>query len=137
MGLDNPRAGISAAGEFQSSALPFVTSSQAPVASTGALRIDLPKVTRFLTVANHDAAANLLRVGFTLNGVRNAGNYFLVAGGGVPVTLELRVKEVFFAGHTTSPSFSLCAGLTTVDARDMSTLSGTLPNGAPGWPGVG
>lgn len=137
MTLDVPSAGFSSAGEFQSSALPYVTSSQAPVAASDVLRIDFPKVTRFITISNYDSAANKLRIGFTQNGVKLSGNYFLIAGGGIPVTLELRVKSLFLAGDTTSPNFSLCAGLTSVDARHMPLLSGTLADGSAGWNGVG
>ena len=136
MPLDNPKGGFGFAGEFQSSALPYVTSSQAPLASSGGMRIDFPKVTRFITVANHDAATKELRVGFTLNGIKNSGNYFNVDGGQI-ATFEIRVKTLFLAGDTTLCPFSLLAGLTTVDARDMPLLSGTLDDGNPGWQGVG
>lgn len=136
MALDTPKAGFSSAGEFQSSALPYVTSSQAPVAASGVMRIDFPKVARFITFANHDVAANRLRIGFTRNGVLLSGNHFLLTGQQA-VTFELRVKSVFVAGDSTSPQFSLMAGLTTVDAKDMPLLSGTLTDGSPGWEGVG
>lgn len=136
MSLGTPKAGLAAAGEFQSSALPFVTSSQAPVVSGGVMRIDFPKVSRFITFINHDSAANKLRIGFTRNGVNTSGNYFLLLGQ-QHVTFELRVKSVFVAGDTTSPPFSLMAGLTTVNATDMPQLSGTLDDGSAGWTGVG
>ena len=136
MALDTPGSGISAAGEFQSSALPFVTSSQAPNASSGVLRIDFPKVSRFISVANHDTAGKELRVGFTRNGVLSSGNYFLLDGGQI-FTFELRVKSVYVAGDSSSPPFSLMAGLTMVDARNMPLLSGTLADGSAGWAGVG
>lgn len=137
MPLDNPGAGIGAAGEFQSSALPWVTSSVAPNISTGAVqRLDFPRVTRFITVANHDAAGKELRIGFTRNGIKIGGNYFLLDGGQL-VTFELRVKHLFLAGDSSAPTFSVCAGLTTVDSRNMPQLSGTLDDGTPGWAGVG
>lgn len=136
MTMNNPKSGFGAAGEFQSSALPFVTASQAPIVSGGVLRIDLPKVSRFFTVSNHDSTTKYLRIGFTLNGVQNGGNYFKLDGGQTCM-FELRVKSLFFAGDTTLTPFSLMAGLTTVDAKDMPVLSGTLPDGTAGWTGVG
>jgi hypothetical protein len=51
--------------------------------------------------------------------------------------LELRVTSVYFAGTSGSIEFSMCAGLTNVDARQMPVLTGTLGNGDPGWLGVG
>ena len=92
MPLDNPKAGLSAAGEFQSSALPYVTSSMAPALSS-VQQIDLPKVSRFLTIANNGSAGQYLRIAFTQNGILNSGYHYRL-NGGADVTLELRVKTV-------------------------------------------
>lgn len=135
--FDNPKAGIGYAGEFQSSALPWVTSSQAPLASGTPTRIEFPKVTRFITITNNDAAANKLRVAFTQNGLKVNGNYYLVPGGGVTVSFEVRVRSLYIAGDTTLCPYSLLAGLTTVDSGMMPFLTGTLLSGSGGWEGVG
>ncbi len=134
--FDNPKAGLGAAGEFQSSALPWVTSSQAPLASGTPTRIEFPKVTRFITVTNNDAAANKLRVAYTQNGLKVNGNYHLIPGGST-VTFEIRVRSLYVAGDTTLCPYSLTAGLTTVDAGVMPFLSGTALSGSGGWEGVG
>lgn len=135
MPLDNPKGGIGYAAEFQSAALPWVTSSVAPAAGSPD-RLDFLKVTRFLTVTNLDAdPTNALSFGFTRNGVIGNNKYTL--NGGQQVTLELRVKHLWIQAEAGSPEYSVCAGLTTVDARDMPLLSGTLPDGSAGWPGVG
>lgn len=131
MPLGNPKSGFGHAGEFQSSALPYVTSSQAPLASGGALEIAFPNVTRVITVTNREAPGTYLRVGFTRNGVQTSGNYYLLNGGDT-IVAELRIKSLFLAGHTTLAACSVLAGLTTVDARDMPLLSGS-----EGWQGVG
>ena len=136
MPLGNPNAGIANAGEFQSPALPFVTSSQAPLASGTPQQIDFPKVTRFFTITNREPTAGSLRVGFTANGLTKSGNYYLL-GPLQTALFELRVKTIFVAGDTTLAPFSLMAGLTTVNAGDMPQLSGTLNDGTAGWPGVG
>jgi len=135
MPLGNPVAGFGNAAELQSSALPYVTSSQAPI-SGSFMRIDLPKVSRFVTISNRDVAAAALQVAFTQNGLLKSGNYFVVMGGQV-VTLELRVTSLFFTGQTTAVPFSLLAGLTTISPGNMGLLSGTLDDGTPGWNGVG
>lgn len=134
--LDNPQGGMSYASEFQSSALPFVTSSQAPLYSDGVLRIDFPTVSRFITLVNHDSAGKHLRIGFTRNGTTKGGNYYTLDGG-QSVTFELRVKTLYLAGDSSAPQFALCAGLTTVLARNYPQLSGTLDDGSVGWSGVG
>lgn len=138
MSLGNPTSGFNNSAELQSSALPYVTSSQAPLASGGVpLQVEFAKVTRFITLTNREStAANALRIGFTLNGLTKSGNYFLLPGGST-VTFELRVKQLFFAGETTLVPFSLMAGLTTIAAGNMPLLSGTLADGTAGWPGVG
>ena len=54
MPYNNIQPGQNYSAELQSSALPWVTSSIAPVSST--LAISFPRVTRFLTISNNDAA---------------------------------------------------------------------------------
>jgi hypothetical protein len=136
MSLGTPKAGFASIGEFQLSALPFVTSSQAPNVLGGVMRIDFPKVTRFINITNHDTAGNEIRIGFTRNGVVSSGNYYKLDGAQT-ISFELRVKHLFLAGDSSSTPFSLLAGLTTIDAKDMPLLSGTLLDGSAGWEGVG
>ena len=136
MVLDNPKGGIGYAAEFQSSALPWVTSSVAPnISGSNPMRLDFPKITRFISFANHDAVSKELRIGFTRNGVINS-NYYLLDGG-QQVTFEVRVKEIYVAGDTSGAPFTVLAGLTNIDSRNMPVMSGTLPDGTPGWLGVG
>lgn len=133
---NNPKGGLGYAAEFQSSALPFVTSSQAP-ASGSPVRVDFPKVTRFITVSNSDATAtNTMSFGFTRNGLVLSGNKFIVRGG-QSITLELRVRELWIQGEAASPAYSLLAGLTNIDRSMMPVLTGTFANGDAGWLGVG
>lgn len=142
MPLGNPKGGAGYAAEFQSSALPWVTSSVAP--SVGSpLRLDFPKVTRFFTVAN--TGANTLSFGFTWAGVANSSNKFILSGS-QSATFELRVKSLWLQSESGTTTFSLMAGLTTVDARDWPELTGSSPSGVfgdgsvnPGanWAGIG
>jgi hypothetical protein len=136
--LNNPSSGIGSTAEFQSSALPYVTSSTAPAAGSP-VRIDLPKVSKFITLLNRDTTpANSISFGFTRSGVVSSSNKFIVPGG-QQVTLELRVKEIWVQAEAGTPQYSLCVGLTTIDARMMPLLTGTMPGGSPGsgWVGVG
>jgi hypothetical protein len=135
MTLNNPRGGLGYAAEFQSSALPYVTSSTAPAAGSP-VRFDFPKVTRSITITNRESATNTLSFGFTQNGIVS-GNKKYILNPGQSITLELRVKSLWLQGETGTPLYSLCAGLTNIDAREMPVLSGTLPGGSAGWDGVG
>lgn len=132
MPLDNPRGGIGYSAEFQSSALPWITSSVAPTGSSP-VRYDFPKVTRFLCFEN--LGANSLMIGFTRNGMTLSNNFFTLPASS-SITLELRVKSVFVGYNNGPTSFSLCAGLTNIDAKMMPLLSGTV-SGSVGWDGVG
>jgi len=145
MPLGNPKGGTGYAAEFQSSALPWVTSSIAPYASGSysPLEIDFQMVTRFFTVSN--TGTNVLSFGFTSNGVQHTGNKYILSGS-QSITCELRIKSLWFQGETGAAPFSLLAGLTTVSARDMMTLTGSSPsvtlgdgsvNPAGSWPGIG
>lgn len=136
MSLDNPKGGIGYAAEFQSSALPYVTSAISPAAGSPA-RYEFPKVTRFITIINRDTTiTNTLSFGFTRAGVVSTNNKFIL-GGGQQMTLELRIRDLWLQGETGTPAYSLCAGLTNIDRANMPLLTGTLPSGDPGWTGVG
>lgn len=136
MPLGNPVVGFGNSAELQSSALPWVTSSVAPSNVTGPVRYDLPMVSRFIQLTNH--GPGYLSLSFTSNGMKPlVSNKIMVAPSGSFMG-ELRVKTVFVQGEqTATPTFSLTAGLTTIQAGQMQQLSGTLDDGTAGWPGVG
>lgn len=133
MSLDNPRAGYNLATEYQSSALPWLTSSTAPAAGSP-VRYDFPRVTRFITLINRDAITNTLSLGFTRNGV--IGNNKIIVPANTQVSLELRITSLYIQGESGTPAYSLCVGLTNVGAIEMPQLTGSL-NGTPMWDGVG
>ncbi len=135
MSLNNPIAGFGHAAEFQSSALPWMTSSTAPAAGSP-VRFDFPKITRFITVTNLAATTNTLSFGFTRNGIVSSSNKYIV-GPAQTITVDLRVRNIFIQGENGTPSYNLLAGLTNVPASEMDFLSGTLPDGTSGWNGVG
>jgi hypothetical protein len=135
MPLDNPKSGFGYAAEFQSSALPWVTSSVAPAAGSP-VRLDFQKVSRFITVTNRGSTTDTLSFGFTERGVKSSNNKYILSIG-QSITLEVRVKSLWLQGESGTPPYSVFAGLTTVAAKDMPLLSGTLDDGTAGWPGVG
>lgn len=142
MGLNNPVAGFAYAAEFQSSAIPWVTSS---VATSGSItRYDFFMCSRFLTISNLGASGPtgpVLAFGFTSNGMSDVNSNKFYLSGSQSITLELRVKALFIMGQNSSTPFSLMAGLTTVLAANTPLLTGSQTDLSSGatvfWPGVG
>lgn len=137
MPLNYPQPSMGSAAEFQSSGLPWVTSS---AASTGASRYDFPKVTRSINVRNTTTGSGgFLKFGFTQNGVDNvtSSNYYTLPPGANEV-FEVRVKEVWIAAMGGPCNFSMFAALTTVPSKEMPILTGSVTGStASGWIGVG
>ena len=136
MPLGNPTGGGSYAAEFQSSALPWLTSSVAP-ASPNPMRIQFQMVTRFVTVTNLDASGgNNLQFGVTYNGMKAAVGNFITLLPGQSMTIEWRITQLFLQGAGGVASFSLAAGLTTIPPQNYFQITGSAPDGT-NWPGVG
>ena len=134
MPLDNPKGGFGYAAEFQSSALPWLTSSQAP--NNGSpVEIDFQTVARFITIGCTSAVStDKISFGVTLNGIK--GGNRVVINAGQTLTFEWRVQKIWVqAENGNNPAYTIGAGLTTV--LTMPQLSGTLMDGSPGWQGVG
>lgn len=134
MPLGNPQGGAGYAAEFQSSALPWLTSSIAP-ASPNPMKINFGMVTRFITITNNDTA-NPLQFGVTYNGMKaGTGNFYTLAKG-QSLTLEWRITQLFVQGSGGTAAFSLAAGLTTIPPQNFYNVTGSSPDGT-NWPGVG
>jgi len=156
MPIKPPSPGASYVPAYQTSAVPYVTSSatlsDVPTAGTAAdpINIKFPYVTKYLTIRN--TGANDLRLAFSYSGSfapgenHNGGtksshqhrNYFLIPTGSASAnaeatkTFDVRCKEVFLLGDGGSTGFSLIAGLTTINASNFPILSASN-----GWKGVG
>lgn len=136
MGLKDPRIGYNSATEFMASGLPWVTSSYA-LSGSAVTSFKFDKITKRLSVWNHETAAGKhLRVGFTVNGVNN-GNYFLIDGGQT-FEFDARIKEIFVRAHDSNdnPWYSLYAELIGIDSDMMPLLTGSV-DGTTYWNGVG
>jgi hypothetical protein len=128
MPLGNPPGGASFAAEFQSSALPWMTSS---IVTSSPQEWDFAMVTRFVTVVNSGSGS--LKLGVTSLGVQ--GTNYVTVPGATQLTLEWRCTKVFIAGTVGVP-YSLAVGLTTIPAGNFPNLTGSFPDGT-NWPGVG
>ena len=129
----NPEDGFGSAAEYQSSGLPWVTSS---VGSAQPQRWSFPKVTRCVTVRNVSTSSGgpFIVVGFTQNGVMGS-NRFIVPPNQQEL-FEVRCKELWVMGLSGSADYSIFAALTTVPAKSMPLLTGSY-NGVAMWDGVG
>lgn len=132
MSNNHPVPGWNWTSEYQSSGIPFVTSSFG--VDTSPRRIDFDYVTRDITIDNGGGSS--LRVGFSHNGVNGTGgdNYFLVRAN-TTVRFEVRVKHLFCRADTGTASYSVLAGCTTIPAKQMPHLSGST-SGSLNWRGV-
>lgn len=113
------KPGIGNTPSYQSSGIPWVSSSIAPASGSSTLVFSFPQVTKFLTIKNVNVTNEDLRVGFSENGVLNTGNYFVLSTG-ESFTAELKVTDVYFMGDSSgSVALSVVAGLTNIDRREL------------------
>ena len=140
---------------YQTSAIPFVTSSvsgevQVAGNTKAPVEVKFPNVTKYVTVTN--TGTNDLRVAFTFSGsyaptevttenltlsADHKRNYFIIreqeAGAMPTVTFDVRCKSIFFlSDNTGTTDFSLIAGLTTISANEFPVLSASN-----GFKGIG
>jgi hypothetical protein len=137
MAINHPKAGANSVPAYQLSGVPFVTSSAGGEVQTDPIEITFPYVTRFFMVQN--TSANPMRIGFTADGVDAdiTANYLVLSGNDMTPRLELRCKSLFFrndgAGNC---SFSLVAGLSTIESNEFPVLTGSV-DGTSAFEGVG
>ena len=128
--------GISNVGSYQVSGVPYTRGKVAAPANAGTpTKIEFPEVTQRIVVSNINSAAPL-RVGFSSNGVKTSGNFFLLppASANVYPTAEFRVKvsELYLLSDSGTPtSGSVFAELTNIDTM---LLSNSGPSGSS-WSG--
>ena len=121
-------AGLGSVGSYQTSGIPWASSSiPAPAFGSTPTEVSFPQVTKFIVVKN--LTSNLLRVGFSENGV-NGTNYF-VLNNLESFAADIRITKLYLLSDGASTtSASVVAGLTGIAA-------GNLPNNWSGSVGVG
>ena len=120
-------SGLSSVGSYQTSAIPWASSSLAVPASSGVpIEINFPNVTKFIVVKN--LTSNSLRVGFSANGIKN-NNYFVLTNL-ESFSADFRVTKLYLLGDVNTTTASVVAGLTGIAALN-------LPNSWSGSVGVG
>jgi hypothetical protein len=129
--------GLSNVGSYQSSGVPYATSSIAAPSNAGTpTEVSFPDVTQRIFVSNVNTAS-ALRVGFSANGVKGT-NYFIIPAASSSVvypTQEFRIKvsSIFLLSHTTTPtSASVFAELTNISTGHLQNSG---PTNLPNWSG--
>jgi hypothetical protein len=129
--LGNPAGGFAYSPEFQSSGLPWLTSS---FATAQPQEWDFNYITRFITVVNLDTSGSL-SIACTWSG--SVGSNKVVVPPNAIVNFEWRVAKVFIKDEGGLPRYSLGVGLTTIPVGQMPPLSASFPDGTTNWQGVG
>ena len=113
------KPGIGNTASYQSSGIPWVSSSIAPASGSVVEIFSFPQVTKFITVKNVNVTDEPLRIGFSENGIKTSSNYFVLSSG-ESFTAELKVTDMYFMGDgTASVAFSVIAGLTNIERREL------------------
>jgi hypothetical protein len=99
------KAGLNNVGSYQISGIPYASASiNVPASAADPIVVIFPSVTQKIMVHNHDAA-NVLRVGFSANGVKGT-NYWIIDnedanGKGKPyVEMKIRTDRIYLLGMT-------------------------------------
>lgn len=131
MSLNHPIWGEGYVPAYQMSSMPYVTSSNIALGATK--EFGFSYVTRFVKVKNTGAAANVVAVSFTQNGLSTGNSNFFILSGSEELNCEIRTNRVFISGSNGAlTTFSLLAGLTGIPASNFLTVTGSN-----GFAGVG
>lgn len=129
MSINNPTWGEGYVPAYQMSAMPYVTSSNVNLGAVA--EIDFKYVTKFVTVKNNGAAASVISVGFTQNGMLPRNSNFFTLSGSESFTADIRTSKIVVSGTNGSPvPYSILAGLTNIPVSNFLVV--TSSNGFSG-----
>jgi len=125
MSTYNYKSGLGNSAAYQVSGAPYVNGPKDNAPNSGGpFKITFPKVTRWITIYNYGATGSNpseeLLCGFSANGLSNQTQAFSV----LPTDqlhLEVKVTELYYTGSC--PSFSVIAGLTSIDTLEINNSS--------------
>ena len=122
----NYKPGLGNAASFQVSGIPYV-SGGIDCSGSSQVKLTFPLVTKSITIFNADSNENDVKVSFSPNGVANNA-YFSVFG--TPVTLDVKVTELYLTG---SDEVAVVAALTGIETISINNSS-ISPSGS-NWSG--
>tara|TARA_B000000557_G_scaffold241506_1_gene221099 strand:- start:3341 stop:3778 length:438 start_codon:yes stop_codon:yes gene_type:complete len=111
--------------EYQVSSLPYVTSSHV-MSNNEVVNVSFPQVTRWFVV--HSTSNDSIRFGFTENGVNGVenNNFYELHSKEMTPRLEMKTKDLYIKSLSNSSTFSIIAGLTSIDSSHFPVLTGSL-----------
>ncbi len=117
MATYNYKPGLGNAASYQVSGIPYVSGNINCKPNNSQVKLTFPLVTKSITILNADSAEDGVVVSFSPNGVANNA-YFTVFG--TPVTLDVKVTELYFTG---SDEVSVVAALTGIETVNINNIS--------------
>ncbi len=123
------RPGLGNAASYEVSGIPWV--KHVDPGAAGDIAISFPLVTRWIIVSNSDpVTSNVVRVGFSANGV-DGENYYLLSGSQTTPRLEVKTTELHLKGN--SNQVTVIAGLTGIATVNIDNTN-VSPSGS-NWSG--
>jgi len=123
------KVGLQNVGSYQVSGKPWAEGS---IDATGATSVSFPEVTSWVQVTNNDNA--ILRVGFSANGVTDAGTNYLDLPSGTHGPFDIKVTELHLSGGA-SGTTSVMAGLTYIPADSINNPNVSTASPYLNWSG--
>jgi hypothetical protein len=117
MGLNYPFSGVNNVAEYMVSGVPWTTSS---VLTSGITEIDLPQISRSITVKN--AGSSNIKLGFDSTGILS-NNFYIITPSNT-FTAEFRIKSMFISSSGGN-LVNITAGLTTINSTKNTPPSYT------------
>lgn len=122
------RPGIGNAASYQAAGIPWYTSSLAPALSTTSVVVNLPQVTKFVTIKNTSTTGDSLRFTFNNDSVVDNTNYVLLESG-ESFSADFRVTDIHLISDTETPvPFTIVNGLTNIKRQEMTSTTPVPPN---------
>lgn len=118
MPLNHPKSGVNYIAEFQTSPIPWITSSAVPTGSS--MHVAFDRVTKWVSIKNN-TSASVVAVGVTQNGLEKTHNYFPL-NGGETVQLDWRLIHLWLSASVGAPNVSIYAGMTGINRQESDVL---------------
>jgi len=119
----NIAPGINNVGSFQVSGRPWAYSA---AISNSPSVLSFPEVTRWVTVRNRDSSIGML-IAFSEAGLAGTEHFAIAAG--TEISMEVKISQLWVVAASGTPTISVVAGLTNINASGVATDDG------PSWSG--
>jgi len=118
------KVGLGNVGSYQVSGKPWVSSSLVvPANSDQPYKVDFVYVTRDIYVRNDGAES--IRLGFSVNGIKNSENYIVLASSS-SFSGKYKVNQLYLLSHTSNPGeATVFAGLTGINGSELKNSDGS------------